>query len=91
MELSSLANNSNCISGIFSDVHMLSLIYAAEMCYWICMLKGKAFSADGLIPREAGQQLSKLYIEIATGPLQSSHWSTETALTISNYFTTIDI
>lgn len=52
--------------GIFSDTHLLSMMYAGEMCYWYCQLQGETtldFNAKVI-----GQDLLSKYIKIVKSP-----------------------
>ena len=75
-------------TGIFSDVNMLSLMYAAELCYWMVMVDTKSDFAANLAfnPCTLGRQLAHQYISIAEGPMKEVKWSTEQAYKIAQKF-----
>ncbi|XP_053556406.1 RAB7A-interacting MON1-CCZ1 complex subunit 1 [Bombina bombina] len=83
--------------GIFSDVHVLALMYCGEMCYW--MLKycsDKEQSTDDGPHKECcntsqfnlqdfkgtGEKALETYIYVCEGPLSGHGWSTENAKNI---------
>ncbi|XP_067934164.1 RAB7A-interacting MON1-CCZ1 complex subunit 1-like [Watersipora subatra] len=70
--------------GIFSDTHMLAVMYSAEMCYWLHLLgdSSKRSQFGGLDACTMAQQLANQYISIAEGPLRSANWNTSLAHTI---------
>lgn len=72
--------------GIFSDVNMLSLIYAAELCYWIRLVDEKnQFFEMAFDPSSVGKRLASQYIRVAEGPLKESQWDTKQAVIIRNH------
>ena len=76
-------------TGIFSDVNMLALMYAAEMCYWIEMVSGSippTSPANGLDHRVIGKTVSEQYLHLAKGPLSHANWNTAQAILIYDHF-----
>jgi len=78
--------------GLFSDTHVLALMYAGEMCYWIVKWVDDTDSASASSPfasfsfRSLGIELLTRYKEAVTGPLKSAGWSHEKAQHILTYF-----
>ncbi|XP_018423960.1 PREDICTED: UPF0600 protein C5orf51 homolog [Nanorana parkeri] len=78
--------------GIFSDVHVLALMYCGEMCFW-------ALSYCSDIPpgsdsethnkilnfKEVGEKVLDTYVSVCEGPLNGHGWSTENAKKILEF------
>lgn len=71
-------------AGIFSDTHLLTMMYIGEMCFWA--VKYEDSSADGaeqkedrLQFRDIGAQILNKYVLACEGPLQGQGWNTENA------------
>ncbi|CAG2251826.1 unnamed protein product [Mytilus edulis] len=62
--------------GIYSDTHLLSMMYAGEMCYWLCNKPGQ--STSDFNPKVIGQDLLSKYIACAKLPVMYG-WSTDKA------------
>ncbi|XP_048256402.1 RAB7A-interacting MON1-CCZ1 complex subunit 1-like isoform X1 [Haliotis rufescens] len=75
-------------SGIYSDTHLLALMYAGEMCYWFVKgQKEEGFeSMADFQAKDTGTRLLKSYIEAIKGPLQGAGWNTDRAQQILRYF-----
>ena len=80
-------NNVLCVAGIFGDVNILALMYAAEMCYWIKMIDiNNDFNVNLTFNvATVGKQLASQYIQIAEGPLKGDQWNTEQASKVLKY------
>lgn len=70
-------------TGIFSDTHLLTMMYIGEMCFWA--VKYEDCSADmdrkedHLQFRDIGTQILNKYVLACEGPLQGQGWNTENA------------
>ncbi|XP_052088838.1 RAB7A-interacting MON1-CCZ1 complex subunit 1-like isoform X6 [Mytilus californianus] len=62
--------------GIYSDTHLLSMMYAGEMCYWFCNKPEQ--STSDFNPKVIGQDLLSKYIACAKSPVMYG-WSTDKA------------
>ncbi|XP_014820349.1 PREDICTED: UPF0600 protein C5orf51 homolog, partial [Calidris pugnax] len=87
--------------GVFSDTHLLAMMYSGEMCYWglrhcgggkqeslgtmDCDLGCRSQSV-ALDFREAGKNLLTKYVAVCEGPLKGHGWSTTTAKEMLCYF-----
>nr|XP_060617422.1 RAB7A-interacting MON1-CCZ1 complex subunit 1 isoform X1 [Anolis sagrei ordinatus] len=86
--------------GIYSDTHLLAMMYCGEMCYW-----GLKYCGEGKEPvqstdprsesrapnmaldfRETGAKMLQKYIAVCEGPLRLHDWDTKNAKRILNYF-----
>ncbi|NXT76439.1 CE051 protein, partial [Zapornia atra] len=88
--------------GIFSDTHLLAIMYSGEMCFWGLRhcgegtqeSQGPAFSSDlscrsqneALDFRETGRNMLTKYVAVCEGPLKGQGWNTETAKHMLCYF-----
>ncbi|XP_061756349.1 RAB7A-interacting MON1-CCZ1 complex subunit 1 isoform X2 [Nerophis ophidion] len=69
--------------GIFSDTHLLTMMYIGEMCFWA--VKYEDYSSemmdckDRLQFRDIGTQILNKYVLACEGPLQGQGWNTENA------------
>ncbi|NXP07934.1 CE051 protein, partial [Thinocorus orbignyianus] len=87
--------------GIFSDTHLLAMMYSGEMCYWglrhcgegkqesletiDCDLGCRSRSVQ-LDFRETGKNLLAKYVAMCEGPLKNHGWSTTRAKEMLCYF-----
>ncbi|KAM4745822.1 RAB7A-interacting MON1-CCZ1 complex subunit 1 [Anableps anableps] len=70
--------------GIFSDTHLLTMMYIGEMCFWAvkyedCSADPTDHKDDGLQFRDIGTQILNKYVNACEGPLQGQGWNTENA------------
>ncbi|XP_068614110.1 RAB7A-interacting MON1-CCZ1 complex subunit 1 isoform X2 [Brachionichthys hirsutus] len=70
--------------GIFSDTHLLTMMYIGEMCFWAvkyedCSADTKDCKGDRLQFRDIGTQILNKYVLACEGPLQGQGWNTENA------------
>uniref|UniRef100_A0A2D4H517 Uncharacterized protein n=1 Tax=Micrurus corallinus TaxID=54390 RepID=A0A2D4H517_MICCO len=83
--------------GIFSDTHLLAMMYCGEMCYWglkYCGDQGTELhrelpgSSENTIMdfQEIGEKMLTKYIAVCEGPLRSHGWDTKNAKRILDYF-----
>ncbi|XP_064626468.1 RAB7A-interacting MON1-CCZ1 complex subunit 1-like [Lineus longissimus] len=63
--------------GIFSDTHVLAMMYAGEMCHW--HWSDPAPSQSDFDARNIGRSLLSKYIELVKGPLKTMGWNCERA------------
>lgn len=79
------ARNDNTLSliniGVYSDTHLLAMMYAGEMCYWYCSkdLPREVTLSDIKEIKTLGTNLLSLYVEAIKGPLSGQGWSTDRA------------
>lgn len=71
-------------SGIFSDTHLLTMMYIGEMCFWAvkyedCSADSTERKEDSLQFRDIGTQILNKYVLACEGPLQGQGWNTENA------------
>lgn len=71
-------------SGIFSDTHLLTMMYIGEMCFWAvkyedCSADTTEHKEDRLQFRDIGTQILNKYVLACEGPLQGQGWNTENA------------
>ena len=69
------------VTGIYTDTHMLALMYCGEMCYWYVQAV-----RDGLFDlcpefdvKVIGSHVLKSYIQAVQGPLKGAGWSCDRA------------
>lgn len=85
------------LAGIFSDTHLLAMMYCGEMCYWglkYCGDQGTELhrelpgSSENIIMdfQEIGEKMLTKYIAVCEGPLRSHGWDTKNAKRILDYF-----
>lgn len=72
------------LSGIFSDTHLLTMMYIGEMCFWAvkyedCSADSTERKEDSLQFRDIGTQILNKYVLACEGPLQGQGWNTENA------------
>ncbi|XP_066473476.1 RAB7A-interacting MON1-CCZ1 complex subunit 1 isoform X2 [Tiliqua scincoides] len=80
--------------GVFSDTHLLAMMYSGEMCYWglnnFAEEKQQRQSTDlhseVLDFREIGKRMLQTYVAVCEGPLRGHEWETQNAKLILNYF-----
>ncbi|XP_023932390.1 UPF0600 protein C5orf51 homolog [Lingula anatina] len=67
--------------GIFSDTHLLALMYAGEMCHWYAEFSQNHTpnESDQFRAREIGQNALQLYINAVKGPLKGKGWNCDRA------------
>ncbi|CAL8345028.1 unnamed protein product [Lota lota] len=70
--------------GIFSDTHLLTMMYIGEMCFWAvkyedCSVDMMDRKEDRLQFRDIGTQILNKYVLACEGPLQGQGWNTENA------------
>lgn len=70
--------------GIFSDTHLLTMMYIGEMCFWAvkyedCSVDSTERKEDRLHFRDIGTQILHKYVLVCDGPLQGQGWNTENA------------
>ncbi|XP_072537281.1 RAB7A-interacting MON1-CCZ1 complex subunit 1 [Salminus brasiliensis] len=70
--------------GIFSDTHLLTMMYIGEMCFWAVKYEdggadGAEQKEDRLHFRDIGAQILNKYVLACEGPLQGQGWNTENA------------
>lgn len=75
-------------SGIYSDTHLLAMMYAGEMCYWYSQLKKNhpLLPSSDLDERQIGVKYLQDYLKAVKGPLSVQGWSTERAEQFLHYF-----
>lgn len=71
-------------TGIFSDTHLLTMMYIGEMCFWAvkyedCSAETMDRKDDRLQFRDIGTQILNKYVLACEGPLQGQGWNTENA------------
>ena len=66
--------------GLFSDTHVLSLIYMGELCYWHIKHQSDPVVEDpDLSPQVLGSSVLHLFLEMVEGPLKDHGWSSQRA------------
>ena len=77
---------------MYSDTHLLAMMYAAELCYWHQQAVDKglftqdAGGSDAFCARLQGLQHLDNYLSAVTGPLKGQDWNTTRAEEIVKYF-----
>lgn len=78
--------------GVYSDVHLLAMMYAAEMCYWYqqamdkgCFTSGPVSEGRSFKARQKGLCYLENYLSTVRGPLKGQGWSTSRAEEIMQY------
>lgn len=70
-------------TGIFSDTHLLTMMYIGEMCFWAVKYEDGVDTTDRkedrLQFRDIGTQILHKYVLACEGPLQGQGWNTENA------------
>ncbi|KFQ22340.1 UPF0600 protein C5orf51, partial [Mesitornis unicolor] len=88
--------------GVFSETHLLAMMYGGEMCYWGLQHCGEgkqkspemmdhsdlgcASQSMSLDFREMGKNMLTKYVAACEGPLKAQGWNTTTAKQILGYF-----
>ncbi|XP_069819658.1 RAB7A-interacting MON1-CCZ1 complex subunit 1 [Dendropsophus ebraccatus] len=83
--------------GIFSDIHLLALMYCGEMCYWaLRYCRDTEQTPDpkadpqapnqGLQFKDIGEKVLDTYMSMCEGPLRGQGWNTENAKKILQYY-----
>ena len=67
--------------GLFSDTHVLALIYGGELCSWYhrWSTPEDRLKYKWETYRETGETLLKCYLNACNGPLKGTGWSTSQA------------
>ncbi|XP_025111200.1 UPF0600 protein C5orf51 homolog isoform X2 [Pomacea canaliculata] len=70
--------------GIFSDTHLLAMIYAGEMCYWYSCAQERGLfhqddQHDSFTARHRGLKHLNSYLCAVKGPLKTLNWNAEKA------------
>ncbi|XP_075040193.1 RAB7A-interacting MON1-CCZ1 complex subunit 1 [Mixophyes fleayi] len=82
--------------GIFSDIHVLALMYCGEMCSWAVMYCTEVVQTSEIGPnsetrnkilnfREVGENVLETYVGVCEGPLSGQGWNTDNAKKILQY------
>ncbi|XP_073477876.1 RAB7A-interacting MON1-CCZ1 complex subunit 1 [Aquarana catesbeiana] len=81
--------------GIFSDVHVLALMYCGEMCFWALsycsdIQPGSDSETHSKILnfKEVGEKVLDTYVSVCEGPLSAQGWNTENAKKILEFLKT---
>ncbi|XP_072272749.1 RAB7A-interacting MON1-CCZ1 complex subunit 1 isoform X1 [Pyxicephalus adspersus] len=81
--------------GIFSDVHVLALMYCGEMCFWALSYcsdvpPGSDSETHSKILnfKEVGEKVLDTYVSVCEGPLSGQGWSTDNAKKILEFLKT---
>ncbi|KAL8617970.1 hypothetical protein ACOMHN_058054 [Nucella lapillus] len=81
-------------SGVYSDTHLLAMMYAAELCYWHQQAADKGvFSPDTgessnlFCARKQGLRHLQSYLAAVNGPLKGQGWNASRAEEFVQYFT----
>lgn len=64
--------------GLFSDVHVLALMYCGEMCFWYHTY-AKSSTATEFDAKSTGVKLLRDYINAVKGPLSGKGWNCDRA------------
>ena len=64
---------------MFSDTHVLSLIYTGELCYWHLKHKLDPLEDPDFDGRQLGSSVLHLFLEMVEGPLKDHGWSSQRA------------
>ncbi|XP_072570114.1 RAB7A-interacting MON1-CCZ1 complex subunit 1 [Paramormyrops kingsleyae] len=71
--------------GIFSDTHLLAMMYVGELCFWAVKYEDMDPEApperreERIHFRDVGTQVLHKYVLVCEGPLQGQGWSTDNA------------
>ncbi|XP_028661353.1 RAB7A-interacting MON1-CCZ1 complex subunit 1 [Erpetoichthys calabaricus] len=76
--------------GVFSDTHLLTMMYIGEMCFWAvkyddCDTSTPDRIKENLNFRDIGKQILSKYVTVCEGPLKGQGWNTENAKEILNF------
>ena len=66
-------------TGIFSDTHVLALMYAGEMCYWLLTHSEPSDTSQHTQLVKQCHHFLTTYIFVTEGPLKLHGWSTDRA------------
>ncbi|XP_062575006.1 RAB7A-interacting MON1-CCZ1 complex subunit 1-like [Saccostrea cucullata] len=74
--------------GIYSDTHLLAMMYASELCYWYSQLKKdhQVNCSSVLDEKQIGVKYLQDYLKAVKGPLSVQGWSSERAEQLLDYF-----
>ncbi|XP_062456086.1 RAB7A-interacting MON1-CCZ1 complex subunit 1 isoform X1 [Rhea pennata] len=86
--------------GVFSDTHLLAMMYSGEMCYWGLKHCGERkqkslettdaassrSQSASLAFREVGKNMLTKYVAACEGPLKGQGWNTTSAKQMLHYF-----
>lgn len=69
------------LKGVYTDTHVLALMYAGELCHWFETLATSqlATNHDDFDPYTTGTHMLRTYIDVVIGPLKGQGWSTQRA------------
>uniref|UniRef100_A0A3B3SJI3 Rab7a interacting mon1-ccz1 complex subunit 1 n=1 Tax=Paramormyrops kingsleyae TaxID=1676925 RepID=A0A3B3SJI3_9TELE len=73
------------LSEIFSDTHLLAMMYVGELCFWAVKYEDMDPEApperreERIHFRDVGTQVLHKYVLVCEGPLQGQGWSTDNA------------
>lgn len=73
--------------GIYSDTHVLNLMYTGEMCYWYLQnmnQNAESNSKDSVSLAMKGKAALQTYLRLTEGPLKSCGWSSDRAIQLLN-------
>ncbi|XP_063817572.1 RAB7A-interacting MON1-CCZ1 complex subunit 1 isoform X2 [Pseudophryne corroboree] len=76
--------------GIFSDIHVLALMYCGEMCFWALTYCMEVVQTSDAGPnsetcnkilnfKEVGEHVLETYVDACEGPLRGQGWNTDNA------------
>ena len=67
--------------GVYSDTHVLALMYAGEMCHWFETMATAQILSHYVTfdPYLTGTHMLRTYIDVVIGPLKGQGWSTQRA------------
>lgn len=73
--------------GIYSDTHLLAMMYTGELCYWYAQLKHnhKINPTPAVDEKRIGIKYLQDYLKAVKGPLSVQGWSTERAEQLLDY------
>lgn len=73
--------------GIYSNTHVLNLMYKGEMCYWYLEnvnQHAQSHSEDRVRLTKEGRKALQTYIRLTEGPLKNNGWSSDRAKQLLN-------
>ena len=82
-----LSHKSIFILGIYTDTHLLAMMYAGELCYWLRELKvtHRLHPTPAVEDGKIGIKYLHDYLKVVKGPLSVQGWSTERAEQLLEY------
>lgn len=82
-----LSHKSIFIPGIYTDTHLLAMMYAGELCYWLRQLKvmHRLHPTPAVEDGKIGIKYLQDYLKVVKGPLSVQGWSTERAEQLLEY------